>query len=202
MPRYPTLLVYKLQKLSYDYARAHTAMLRMCPNRDHASFRGTNSGLRIMRYVADDLAADAVAAWDALLDEVFASLRIPSGGVQTRLTHLRTTDPAVGSLVDDAWNRLLTYLNDVRNEYQHAGFWRNSFGVGQGNGPFQMDLIAPVGTEKVFILRDARRAAHLIRHVHTTAGLRMTIRGFKNPCERCYGDKLIDSGFDWTAPYV
>lgn len=192
---FPTLTAYKLAKLWHDYDRAHACMREMSP--DHQGFRATRDALNEMRRVADDLAADAISAWDALLEEIFHARGVPPGRIKSRLAALEQKDNNLHSLVTDAWSRLLTKLNDVRNEYQHSGFWMNSFGYGQGNGPFSMDLIAHVNGHQIFILRDVRRAAWVIEAVHKAASLETLIPFFANPCLECYGDVFIGPPLNW-----
>ena len=197
-PNFPTLLSYKLTKFQNDYARAHEVMWKMCPGQDHQSFSATEDLLDEMRRITDDLAADVISAWDALVDELFAARGIPAGKMKSRLRALSQSDAAIHFLVTDTWDRLITKVNDVRNEYQHNDFWRNSFGVGQGTGPFMMDLIADVNGHRVYVLRDARRAAYAIAGIHDVAGLRANIPALTNPCSDCYGDEFIGPPLDWS----
>lgn len=196
-PNFPTLLSYKLTKFQVDYARAHDVMWQMCPGKDHESFSATNALLDDMRRISDDLAADVISAWDALLDELMVARGIPPAKIPARLRALQQADAAIHSLVTDTWDRLISKVNDVRNEYQHNDFWRNAFGVGQGNGPFMMDLIAEVKGHRVYVLRDTRRAAHAIAALHASAALTSNIPALANPCPDCYGDQFIGPPLDW-----
>lgn len=196
--QFPTLLNYKLTKLQHDYHRAHESMMGMCPAKDHEGFSATPEQIEEMRFIIDDLAADAISAWDSLMDEIFAHHGVPSGGMSARLKQLQMLNGPVHDLVADVWARLVKRINDVRNEYQHNDFWKNSFGVGQGNGPFTMDIVAPVATPSVYVLRDVRRAAHAIAAIHSAANLPSQIPTFTNPCARCWGDVFLGPPLDWA----
>ena len=170
----------------------------MCPSHDHRSFKATSDLIDEMRRIVDDLTADAISAWDALVEEVFASRKVPPGKMHQRLKQLKNADGPLHDLMTDVWDRLLKRLNDVRNKYQHNDFWKNSFGVAQGNGPFTMDIRAPVGATDVYVLRDLRRSAHAIVALHTAAKLPSTIPIFTNPCSGCGGDVFIGPPMDWV----
>lgn len=185
----PSFLEFKYVKALVDYERAHDVMLRM--SQDHRAFNASDGDLEELRIVVDDLLTDLAAAWDGLLAQIFQRFTISDGGTKQRLADLARVSADAEKLVADAWDELFGILKEARNEYQHEGYWKNHFGVGQGNGPFMMDLIEPTQLGDVYILRDARRGLHRLHLINLQLQLGVPLHQPKDLCADCGGDEAL-----------
>lgn len=190
----PPFLEFKFVKALHDYGRAHAVLLRTSPN--HRTFAAGDGDLEELRMVVDDLLADMVAAWDGLLDELFRQRGIHEREIQQRLDTLLKQNVTEHELVDDAWAAIFKLLNEARNEYQHEGYWKNKIGVGQGNGPFMVDLIEETRLGEVYLLRDVRRGLHRIYLLNDQLDLGVLLPRPLDACPECGGDELLGQGSD------
>lgn len=180
-----SLLHYKWNKLQTDYGRVHDLLLPMTPN--HYDFDANYGSARLVRQAVEDLTGDVAGAHDAVVAQALQLEGIPPGKIPTRLAALRSQNRPLGAAIEDLWSALMQDINDVRNEYVHEGFWRNSFGFGQGGGPMAMDFVAPLPNGKtVYIMRDVRLAAGRIHTLSQMIGTSPPLPPFANPCPKCY----------------
>ena len=181
----PSFLEYKYVKALFDYGRVHDVLLRTSP--DHLSFNHGAGDLEELRVAADDLLADLAACWDELVDDLCRREGIIAIKRQVQLRELRSRKPEVGARIDAAWTDLFEAINDARNEYQHEGYWKNVLGIGQGGGPFAIDLRTATGTgpANIFVLADGRRALRLLLTLNEQLGLGRPLPNFEDRCPEC-----------------
>jgi hypothetical protein len=185
----PSFFEFKFVKALFDYERAHAVMLRTSP--DHEGFHHGQGDLEELRLIVDDLLTDVSAAWDGFLEEVFTQFGFPPGKLPKRLAALGAAQPAAKAAIDTAWNELFKLLNEGRNVYQHEGYWGNRFGIGQGDGPFQMDMIEPTKYGSTYMLRDVRRALHRLFSLNADLKLGVPLPQPSDPCAGCGGDDVL-----------
>jgi len=152
--------------------------------------------IEIVREIADDLLSDIAASWSGLESEIHKTLSISGRGRDRKHKQLQLRSPEVATAVEVAWRQLFGLIKWARDEYQHSGFWTNVFGAGQGDGPFLMDLLMP-GVGGVVLLRDARRALHIIKRLSETAGLGQILAAPTDPCDGCGADRFLEDPLAW-----
>lgn len=181
-------LDYKYAKAVHDYERVHSQMLGVSPN--HSDFHGDRIVLQELRFAIDDLLADLAAAWDALQGEAFDRAAVPpSGTVKRRLALLADVDATAADWLDLAWTDCFCALNDARNHKQHEGFWPPDFAVGQGDGPFAMDLLLrAVGNGGVHLIRESRLGLLTLARLDDGLALGHDLARHRLGCGDCFPD--------------
>jgi hypothetical protein len=189
---HPSFVQYKLDKAVHDYGRAHDILLGWCP--DHYNVKARDEDITPLRYAADDLLADVIAAWDELLREAANRAQVGPGNAKKVVLQIEAAMPSANRLMTKGWDVVVRSVNGARNQMQHEDFWKNTLAFGQGGGPFALDLQVTTGlieSPKICLMRDVRRTIDAIDEV-SRAYLGRPMKPTLRPrCADCWED-------DWT----
>ena len=186
-----TLFSFKYRKLQWDYVQAHNIFLEVNPNGDHLGLAPREDPFDRLKFAAENVLSSANGAWRELCQQVFREKGLKAKKFEAAIVELEANHPKEGALLRVAENTLMLKINRVRGHYEHTGWFTLDFALATEDAPFNWDLIGDNGSESLLILRNVRRAAHLLFELNRVLGLGAPIEPFKDACERCRPDPFL-----------